>query len=669
MLAIWLAVIGLGGWPSWWPIPLLGVAGALMALRWRERSFIRALEITADPLMIFLTGLISVPPLPWTVLIPIAVALPIIAFFVDEAARRTARHISWGWLAAAGVMPLILLAIIPTTRDTATRMLEARFAYLSPQMRIVVPATGSMPDAVTDSIPGAVTDSIPGAVSDIPQAPTTLTLPLIVKQRGASSLDTQGRQWKPYIEWRLPNASYSGNPFDLEASATFTHSESGERRTTGLFFIGEDRWAFRFSGTQPGEWKFRTRSSDPDLDGHQGTVWIEQNPDVPGFVTHYGNKWGWSGLERAFVPQYAMIGNPLTYYNNPAEITYNIETFFQRHGFNGVHTSVFCRWFDIEQQRCSRINVADPNPDMRTFEALESLIQEVYAAGGVVHIWMWGDDSRNENPKRWGINGTVDKRLQRYIAARLAPLPGWTMGYGYDLWEWVKGDQLAEWHDYMHEHMGWKHYLGARASKNQLNQLTEGLDYSSYEQHRPDYDLYVETIEARPDRPSFSEDRFRIREPAQNKDYTMEMTRRGLWHSTMAGGVANIWGNLIGAAGANDSGETSAPYPNPEMIKTYALFFEDRFWVDMVRCNQMTDGVCLKRPTDIHYVFYVEEANSIQMDLSGMPGRQRAVAVDTKLPYKEIELGELSAREQTWEAPYISDWAIAVGDFSQMQRE
>ncbi|MAG93645.1 MAG: hypothetical protein CMJ48_07840, partial [Planctomycetaceae bacterium] len=42
------------------------------------------------------------------------------------------------------------------------------------------------------------------------------------------------------------------------------------------------------------------------------------------------------------------------------------------------------------------------------------------------------------------------------------------------------------------------------------------------------------------------EDRFRIRHSKTyaDKDYTMEMTRRGLWHSTMAGGVANIWGHL-----------------------------------------------------------------------------------------------------------------------------
>jgi hypothetical protein len=661
ILAMWLVVIALGAWAPWWPILLVALAGWVLVRYWQEKKYGWIISPVADGLLVLLTGVFSLPRLASEILLPAAVLLPLFALLVDQAVLVVSRRVSWGWVAAAGIAPLLVLAIIPTSRNTATRMIEARFAYLFPQAGLFVPETGSTPKVETGSSKDAVTET--------DQTISTVTLPIIQKRSGARSMDAQGSQWTPYIEWRLPNPSYTGNPFDLEAKATFTHSQSGETRTTGLFYIGDDGWAFRFSGTQAGEWKFHTHSADPDLDGHQGTVWIEANPGVKGFVTNYENKWGWSGIDRAFVPQYVMIDSPVTYYNKPAVIADLIDTFILGHGFNGVHTSVFCGWFDIDQPRCSRINVADPNPDLRTFEALESLIREVHAAGGVVHIWMWGDDSRNENPKRWGINGKADKRLQRYIAARLGPLPGWTLAYGYDLWEWVTGNQLAEWNDYMQEHLGWTHYLGARSWKNSLNQLTEKMDYASYEQHRPDYDLYVETIEARPNRPAFSEDRFRIRQPAQNKDYTMEMTRQGLWHSTMAGGVANIWGNLIDESNPNRTLEASAPYPNPEMIKTYALFFEDRFWADMVRCNQLTHGLCLMRPTNIHYVFYTEEVSSVRMDLSGMDGSQRAVAVDTRVPYKEIVLGVLSAEEHKWDAPYVSDWAIAIGDFTPMWKE
>lgn len=473
--------------------------------------------------------------------------------------------------------------------------------------------------------------------------------------------DRTGTQWAPFLEWRLENPTVAGNPFDLVATVTFVHKASGEKRTTGMFHDGGRTWRFRFTGTRTGQWVFTTSSPDPDLDGKRGTVTIEPNPGVPGFVTHRGNKWIRTGTNKAFVPQLVMYANPQRYYRNPKRIDADIDTFLVNHGFNGFHTFVLCRWFDIEKERSNQIDSPDPNPDPRTFEALELLITRVHAAGGTVHIWAWGDESRRQTPAKWGINGKADKRLQRYIAARLGPLPGWTMGYGFDLWEWVQGDQLTEWHDFLHAHLGWRHMLGGRASTNRLNQLSEALDYSGYEQHRPDYAKYVETIEKRPGKPSFSEDRFRIRKPSPypKKDYDEVMTRRGLWHSTMAGGVANIWGNLVGA----DSSGGSRPYPHPEWIATYARFFRNRFLVDMIRDNDITDGVCLRTPSHTHFVFYKEDTDTIRMVLGNVKSPQPAVAVDTKKPYEEIRIGRPAPEKETWKAPYKSDWAIAVGRF------
>ncbi|UCG58501.1 MAG: hypothetical protein JSU70_03130, partial [Phycisphaerales bacterium] len=40
---------------------------------------------------------------------------------------------------------------------------------------------------------------------------------------------------------------------------------------------------------------------------------------------------------------------------------------------------------------------------------------------------------------------------------------------------------------------------------------------------------------------------------------------------------------------------------------------------------------------------------------------QNAVAVDTRKAYAELVLGGLSPAVRKWQAPYRSDWAIAVG--------
>jgi hypothetical protein len=83
----------------------------------------------------------------------------------------------------------------------------------------------------------------------------------------------------------------------------------------------------------------------------------------------------------------------------------------------------------------------------------------------------------------------------------------------------------------------------------------------------------------------------------------------------------------------------------------------------MTPAADISNGVGLRVPAGTHYVVYKEDTDSIELDLSRMAGGQEAVAVDAEKPYREIRLGRLAAKKQTWTAPYRSDWAIAVGKF------
>ncbi|NJN18147.1 MAG: DUF5060 domain-containing protein, partial [Oscillochloris sp.] len=299
--------------------------------------------------------------------------------------------------------------------------------------------------------------------------------------------------------------------------------------TTGMFYVGGDTWAVRFTGTRPGTWELKTTSADKDLDGRRSAVMVEARAGN-GFLTAEGRDWVFSGNGKAFLPQYVMA--PSVDRLNEAAIDDLIATFIGEHGFSGFHLSMQCRWFDMTESSCA--DVGTPNPDQETFERLELLIRKTHAAGGAVHLWMWGDSQRDQNPARWGLNGKVDQRMQRYIAARLGPLPGWTMGYGYDLFEWVTAAQLDTWHRFMQTEMGWPHLLGARGATNELTQISENLDYTSYEYWQPSPSIYRQMVERRPNKPVFAEDRYRIY-PANSthayKSYTSETTRRGLWHA------------------------------------------------------------------------------------------------------------------------------------------
>lgn len=54
-----------------------------------------------------------------------------------------------------------------------------------------------------------------------------------------------------------------------------------------------------------------------------------------------------------------MAGTPEEYVNDPTHIVPILDI----HQKTGLHTPVFCRWFDIDHERASGIKVDDPNPD------------------------------------------------------------------------------------------------------------------------------------------------------------------------------------------------------------------------------------------------------------------------------------------------------------------
>ncbi len=294
----------------------------------------------------------------------------------------------------------------------------------------------------------------------------------------------------------------------------------------------------------------------------------------------------------------------------------------------------------------------DREIDQKTFDKLKMIITKVYAVGGCTHIWLWGDAQREQTSKSLagGIMGAEEKNLLDEIHKQLNALKGWTMGYGFDLWEWVEENQLKAWHDYLRQKEDWKHLLGARASKNKLDQIYDRLDYSSYEYHKPSYRDLRTMINKRPLKPSFSEDRYRIRTPSKypQKDYDEEETRTGLWYHTMAGGVAAIWGNLDGAG----------DYKNKDALKCFSVFWRDkkRFKREMIVDTTLSKAYCL---TDYsNYVFFQEETDKIDFNFKGR--RKRVIAVDTKMKYRELDLGRLRGGQHIFEAPYLSDWVLWI---------
>lgn len=402
------------------------------------------------------------------------------------------------------------------------------------------------------------------------------------------------------------------------AQAVSIQHESGEehRATT---FEKDGQIQFRFTPSQTGTWTFSTGDS---------IVINAERPDyAKGFVTPNGNKWTRSATGEAFVPQFVMYDKP--------DLDAGLDEFVDEHGFTGFHIT----------------NLRDFLKNPGYFEAVAL---KTYRHGGATHFWVWGDESRDQTPETYGVDAD---ELYREIAARLSPIPGWSVGYGFDLFEWASAEEIEDFRNQLMTHSSYRHMVGGRGYKNEYKEISSNLDYTSWEWHQPSYADYQDHLEKGNGKPVFSEDRFRIRTPTRypEKDYNPELTLKGLWHSAIAGGIANIWGYKP------EGKEFSEPYPNKAAIATYSQFINKTFTVNMTPDNTIANaGNCL-RDTNKSAICYVESISDIELNLQSLDAPLQAIAVDTQKDYSEIEI-EVPTENNSIQLPYESDWAIYINN-------
>ena len=482
-------------------------------------------------------------------------------------------------------------------------------------------------------------------------------------------LDQDGLLWAPYLEWSLSAPSQDGNPFDVSAQATFTHEPSGATVTSGMFYDGDGVWKFRFSGTQLGRWTFETSSPIESLHGRRGQVRIAPNPDpdVRGFMIAHASQFTRQGPEEhdleAIVPNvwmnYRLWGNHDSHGWTDIASTFAdavmVNAFLddaEAHGMNGIQGIIANQWFTMNVGPWDRID--NENPDMDTFRALEAAIVQAHQRGMFVHIWAWGDEQRRWTPRglTGGINGEADRRIQRYIAARLGPLPGWSMSYGFDLNEWVRTEQVAQWVEYLQEHMGWPRLLGARQADSFVP--PPNTTYLSHDARLSEqfYDHVVALLEYAQGRPLWLERRYSW---MRDEVWDMDTTRRAMWQFAMAGGAGAIWGFYPpGSSIHHDSAYDGA------QMRLHRDFWRKHAVVDMERAPGLSQGAWALQKNGERFIFYQEDTDILRMDLSGAAGPLQAVAVDTRQADGVVEIGEAPAGEFHWQAPHRSDWAISI---------
>lgn len=525
----------------------------------------------------------------------------------------------------------------------------------------------------------------------------------------ATDLGTRDARMWEYEEFSVANPSWSGNPFDVVATVTFSHPE--ETRQTGMFYAGDDTWKFRFTGTRTGEWRFTTSSEDDDLDGHSGRIRVEPRKDrnIKGFLTSAGNKYAVMDADiedltghvfdvymnqQDFEQQYRhrsrILGAPgrehliADYWRDTRE-----------NGFDTYFFAVFYSWFRMGALGIDDFSSGDDTdldtPDPALFEVLETAITHAHRRGGRTHIWAWGDNQRKQTPNHLGdgFRGERHKRLIRYIAARLGPLPGWSMNFGFDTIEMPNAEaDGAWWADQLNRTMGWPHILTSRGWSDESFGANSyaGFGGQPYELETTDkgpvdYAEILEDMRADPGKPSIYEERHTYNRwrcwmhPVDDPDRLDETgSRRLIWWQTMAGGMGGVFGHF--SERFNEAGPFDPDGPcgyHPESLKqafrTHTRFWQDgRLRLDMQPAGECAAGdaaYCLAGEDRRHFIVFAEDTDAVTVDLSGMPDAQPVVAVDAKAAYQETDMGTLTPGRHTIELDHTSDWALAVGDFSR----
>ncbi len=500
----------------------------------------------------------------------------------------------------------------------------------------------------------------------------------------------------PYVDFVIEDVSYDGNPFDVIVDVVFTHTSSGEEIRSLAFYDGDwdentgsssiDDWVIRFTGTRLGEWTFVTSSSNSNLNGYTGTIDVveQDNLLIHGGKRHQGNWWtilDYQGNEKPFIPIiYHHEENSLKVYvtsfsdnhiARESQIDYLVQIMEDNHA-NVAVLGVFAAWTDKDSRDYGLYWSDNPqenpqNPDIRSFEVIEHVAARLAEEGIELHLWKWRDEDHPDfaTPAHiGGVNSEQDRRVQRYIAARLGPLLNWHMTYGIDMHEeWATPQEVLDWYDYMHEHLGWSHHLSVRERLFDQSSGTFVMGENKLDYHSDDHkaglesDMYEVTagfVDAPPGLPFVYERRFLH---TRDDIWDMNNTRRAMWQFWMAGGATAVWGRMWG--------DNTPHYPNPEQIGIFRSFWENYMDLDYERDNAFTDGYGLSSldAGAQRLVAYKENTNSVQVDLSGVHSIEKAIAVNTKsASYSEIDIsGSLSPGEaNTWTAPINSDWVLYV---------
>lgn len=467
-----------------------------------------------------------------------------------------------------------------------------------------------------------------------------------------------------------------GDPNDPVSTARFVNDATGERYEVQAFYVGGRAglsvYRFRFTPRAPGRWTFATSSSVPGLDGITGAVRATAS-DLEGPLTALDGRFAVvTGDGEARPTTYNVFGAGGRLLSglgdlprDEAGLTSALAPVLDevaQNGFDALHVAVNNEWLSLGRPRWDRHAAVQPDP--ATFQLLETLLVMAHERGLFVHFWMWGDEARRYTPlglrsdpliagDPGGPTGAAFERVVRYIAARLGPIPNWTMSYGFDLHEWADEGPVRAWAARLSESLPVPHLLTATEEGREPRAFDLGgdklplvsRDRDPYEHDQEPYALALQYLAEGGGGPLLFESRYLIQ---AGGPWDAAGLAEGLWGYALAGGVGAIY---------DRPPDSELPPEAVTVLRTFRDFWRGRVPPgDAWSSERETGELVLVSATGDSGVLFARDTDVV--DLAALPTGSQAIAIDALAPYAEVPV---DTGATTWRAPHASYWAVAFG--------
>ena len=268
-------------------------------------------------------------------------------------------------------------------------------------------------------------------------------------------------KWRRHVI-SISNASYSGNPFELEIDAVFTHTSSGTTLETPGYYAGNDTWKVAFMPTRTGEWTYETSSSDPQLNGVQGSLnavnsghkgMLKADPDHP-------KKWKYVDGENVLpIGVFVQIALDTS---TPSQFA-AMADFLEAHNIQLVN-------FRLSESDWAFSNVNAREMDLAYWDQLEERMEMLTERGLGADMMLYTD-----NPGTPSFDGqsAAERLLIRYMVARLASFPILKFNSGIDINEYRSEADIDWMGEYIQSLDPYGHPVSSRRKGNAYTMETQ----------------------------------------------------------------------------------------------------------------------------------------------------------------------------------------------------